>query len=109
MEQKDVLTGAIVFAGVTLFAIAGVVGLTLYHAWALVTLWKWFAVPTFGLPVISYVQAIGVSLIVSLFTPKNFVDQTKGMTNVEKFQAIFTALLGPAYVVFMGWIIKGWM
>ncbi len=41
---------------------------SLVHGWALAKLWGWFVVKTFPtLPVLTVLQAIGISLVVSVF------------------------------------------
>ncbi len=42
--------------------------LAMYYAWALQTLWNWYAPAIFGLPVISYGAAFGIGLVTQFLT-----------------------------------------
>jgi hypothetical protein len=46
-----------------------IVPATLLNGWAISVLWSWFVVSNFHLPPITVAQAIGLWLLVSLFTP----------------------------------------
>lgn len=77
----------------------------LMDAWAFVTLWRWYAVPTFGLPAIHYPQACGIALLVGTmrYAPK-YKDH-----EVDWISQLIGALLGPPMAVLVGWIFLHWM
>ncbi len=52
----------------------------LLFGWAACTLWAWFIVPAFGLPQLSVLAAVGVGLVVKLFT----IDLTVNRTDPKK-------------------------
>ena len=70
----------------------------LIRGWTLSLLWAWFVVPTFtGIPSISIPQALGLSLIASVFviTTKNKNKEKEDVKLVNRFIGIFIlALLG---------------
>lgn len=70
-------------------------------------LWAWFAVPTFGLPVISIAQAYGLALIVRLFQLHQHSKETE-----KGWRWIATALVKwPLYAglfLAIGWCAKTW-
>ena len=53
---------------------------TLLFGWAACKLWAWFIVPVFGLPQLTLLAAVGVGLLVKLFT----VDLTTNRTDPKK-------------------------
>lgn len=52
--------------GLIAICLAGLVGLAVLRGFVLASLWGWFVVPL-GVPALGIAQAIGISLIVSLF------------------------------------------
>lgn len=80
------------------------------NGWALSKLWLWFIVPPFGLPALSVVESIGVSLIVSYLTSFHVDAQPKDETAKDKMcESISRAVLLPLVMVFFGWIIQGFL
>lgn len=63
-------------------------------------LWAWFVIPTFGLPDLSLLVAIGVGLTVSYLTHQ-YVP-----TNNEDLPKIFVvSFLYPLITLVMGWVV----
>lgn len=96
---------------IALLAVAGgiglIIGAVIIRAWALVTLWGWFIVPVFvGAPVITMPVAIGISLLVGMFTQHlqdKVADPKKSKT--EAFaDSLARAIIGPTVTVGFGWI-----
>lgn len=48
--------------------LAAMAGMTILRGAILQTFWTWFAVPAFGVPELSLVNALGIALIVSFLT-----------------------------------------
>jgi len=71
---------------------------------ALRLLWGWFMVPTFGLPVISLVQAIGIALVISFLTQQHIPRDED-----EKVKMIIHELLAPVVFVSIGWVVHLFM
>lgn len=100
-----------IVAGIMLFSVGLVLlslvsaGLIVYRGWVFSVLWAWFAVPVFGLPVISVPAAIGLAAIVSMLTSHQAPENKDG-DRWAKFGGI---LLGPAIVLLVGWIAKQYM
>jgi predicted phage tail protein len=96
---------------VVLLAIAGgiglIVGAVLIRAWTLVTMWEWFIVPVFiGAPVITMPVAIGISLIVGMFTQhlQNKVTDPKKSRSEILGDSVAHAFVGPLVTLAFGWI-----
>jgi hypothetical protein len=71
--------------------------LALYRGLALSLLWGWYVVPTFDAPSLSVIVAIGLSIIVSMFTPMS--ESKKEWTEAFLTSAVSTTI----YLVF-GWL-----
>lgn len=86
----------------------GLIALTivvyLLNGVALKLLWGWFMVPTFGLPVISLVQALGIMIIIS-FLAHQHIPMYKDFEN-EQF---FFLILIPVLAMAVGWIVHLFM
>jgi len=81
------------------------------RGWALSTLWAWFLVPI-GLPAIGIATALGISVIIGLFTVHLNHDKIKvdKSSNSDVLTIILTkAIGGPLMSVFLGWIITLFM
>lgn len=96
-----------------IFAVLGVLVLLAFAlsygtlSWGLVLykFWYWFLLPVFpGLTEITFVQAIGLVFVVSLFhtvntqiIKKEYKDETNSVVN---------GLLAPWLTLFLGWLVK---
>ncbi len=83
----------------------------LMHGWALSTLWSWFVVNTFHAIPLTYLQAIGLSLVIRLLT--YHVDnaekkETKPLAEVL-IGSTFTAVFMPTFSVFISWVVLQFM
>lgn len=92
-----------------------VIGLVFFgvviRGWALSTLWAWFLVPI-GLPAIGIATALGISVIIGLFTVHLNNDKIKVDKNSSSDMIgtiIAKAIGGPLVSVFIGWIITLFM
>lgn len=100
------------FLFVTVGFLAIVVGAICMRAWVLTVLWSWFLVP-YGVPQIAIPAAIGISLIVGMFTTKlsdKWSQEKKKKSLPESFaDMISTAFLSPLFVLCIGWVVSGFM
>ncbi len=78
------------------------------RGWALHLLWLWFMVPIFHLPVLGVVQAIGVGLVVTTFSPPGGGDCQKSK-DYKWWTPLLSAFIGPLIGVGIGYIVKGYL
>jgi len=82
----------------------------MWRGYVLSVIWSWFIVTTFGLPELTIVQAIGLSIVVGYFKMSY---NTKKEQNEERTD-IFARFIGhaffaPLFVLGFAWIVKGFM
>ena len=105
------MKGFFEFIGKTVIVIAiFLIGATV-NGYVLVTLWKWFMVPTFKLPPLTTVQALGMALLISYLTRHDMSDIKKADNNdgyatrllksfiKTLFWAGATLLIGKIYLI----------
>jgi hypothetical protein len=90
------------FLGVCAFIVLS----NILSGWALVIMWGWFVVPIFGLPKLSVVSAMGVSLVVSYLTHQ--LDFKKGEEE-DWSTKISLCVLKPIMFLGVGLIIRQYM
>lgn len=81
------------------------------HGFVGYKLWQWFMVPIFDLPTITICKAIGIMLLVRLFTYENPFGATDSITNPnlkmsEKATRLAGLLFGPWFSLLLGYIVK---
>lgn len=83
---------------------------TLWKAYILSLLWKWYLVHKFALPEIGVVQAVGISLVASLLTYQTH-DCARDKREISETIGVMlsSAFLAPLFVLFIGWFVKGWL
>lgn len=71
-------------------------------------LWGWFAVPTLHLPPITWLQAVGLSLVATAIFPRHISDSDGDDKTPEQLIAgVLTRMfLAPAILLLMGWFVK---
>lgn len=96
------------FGWLVAFLIVLVVGVAM-NGWALSTIWNWFIPPIFGLAYLTTMKAIGVSMVLNLFTGVNKISsesKKEKQTTLEKFiESVLTAILVPLAYVGIGYVI----
>ena len=97
-DVVDIINGLIIFLCGIILGLLLVAMVALVRAFVLIRLWAWFIVPTFQLPILNYPYAIGLSLVIGLFTI--------GIKTEEGKKIWVYAILGPFLTLFMGWIVK---
>ena len=88
-------------------ALLGVVGIGIVSAilngWAVSTLWGWFVVPIFGLPDLGILQAIGISLLISVFKTKGYDSKKDG--GDAAIALLLAVIISPVLSVIVGYIL----
>lgn len=89
--------------------IAALIGLAviplavMWKGFVLAKLWGWFLVDKFGLPALTIAQAIGLAIVVGMFSYIRAKDDED-----EVWQPFVLAFLGPLVSLFAGWIVQHW-
>lgn len=93
---------------VTSLIVVAVVG-TIANGWALATIWNWFIPPLFHVTTLTFVQAIGVSMVFELFTGTNRTKKTESSESKTVGEAIISSLISviltPVISVGIAWIV----
>lgn len=107
-----------------LAALGGIVGLgilmvasSIFNGYVLSVLWGWFIVPTFGVPPLGIVPAIGIALIVNYLTQrtkpiykeKDDCEEKEKITGKQITYCVGLAILRPSFALFLGWIVHLFM
>lgn len=82
---------------------------TIVDGFATMKLWEWFMVPTFGLRALSLVQAIGVSMVIAIFTLKAPQKSEKKLSNADCWYRFGSLLFGSLFLLLCGWIVTWFM
>ena len=90
-------------AGCVILAVAIVVSMLL-DGLVLRALWGWFVVPTFGIPALTLVQAIGIGLIVSLLIMTQGTQSTKSFED-QAIDSLGWTIVKPLMFLFLGYIV----
>lgn len=90
--------------------VVGIVA-ALANGWALVTIWNWFIPPIFGLTYLTLWQAVGVSMVFSIFTGTNNTQKNKSDTSNKSFGEVFVeslvlAILVPLLTVIFAYVVR---
>ena len=88
------------------FFVGGTVLGAILNGWAFQTLWQWFVVTKFGLPMLTNAQAIGLSMLVSFLT----TDTRDLKTNETDMAAKISTMTGmlvarPVFTVAIAWVV----
>lgn len=84
---------------------------SIVQAWVLTNLWAWFIVPTFDIAPLSIPVGIGIALILGMFFPQQVdMDKAKKADISELFGNLASkGFIAPLIVLFIGWIVSGFM
>lgn len=91
-----------VVIGVVLGFLAFVVSSAMLRGFVFTKLWGWFVVPLFDVPQLSTVYAIGIALLIGMFTNRH----DKEESSKDWGTIIVKAFVTPLLVLFVGWIIS---
>lgn len=72
------------------------------RGWAVTWLWRWFAVPTFGVKELTATMALGLVLLVEILTPTAY-------TNPENESSDTATKLGKKIGTTLGILLAGWV
>lgn len=100
-DSTDNTTENLVGCGVGLLLVPF---MTALRGWVLATLWTWLMVPIFGFARLTVWQAIGVSLIVGVFTmkmPRD--DDDNALQSVIKI--VIYSVVSYAFALLLGWVV----
>lgn len=75
----------------------------IWDGYVLSVLWGWFLVPAFGLPALSIPMAIGLSAVATLLTTHG------AKPDEDKWRVFLRPILGPAFLLLIGWIAKSYI
>lgn len=95
-----------VMAGIAVAVLTPILLAVVYilNGWVIFNYWGWFVLPVFEtLPVITLAQAVGLSLVSSLFKTGTY-----GLAkdeNVSKWSKFGMMLFAPVYMVILGWVV----
>lgn len=81
----------------------------LINAWILSVMWRWFAVPIFGLRQLSVGGAIGLSCLVSAIQTANPAKTTDKPLSELVSTAIVHVTMKAGVLLLLGWIAKSLM
>jgi len=93
----------VILGGLSLFVLT-TAGLALLNGWVLSVLWGWFVVPTFGLPSLSVVEAIGIALIAAFLT-----HQYHSVPKEKTREYYLILFFSPLIALFIGWLVHLFM
>lgn len=81
-----------------------------WRGYVLSILWGWFIVPTFSLPPLLIVQAIGLSCVITAFGSP-FMKKTKSSNDpkTEMIQLMANLAVGPAFMLLVSWPVTWFM
>lgn len=101
MTEKTVLDRVILVIG-SIFGVISLIFLTAFvRGWALVKMWDWFIVPTFGVPHISIAIAVGMCLTINLF----YAGYAKPDSDDSTTKQIVVAFVAPILTVGFGYLV----
>ena len=93
-------------AAVALIALAAIL-----NGYALSVLWSWFMVPTFHLPPLGIVPAMGMAMVVSFLTYHYDEDKAKEQASQSERigKVCMSIILRPVMALILGWVIHQFM
>lgn len=91
--------------GVLNLVVMQIVVTAILNGWVLMIMWGWFIVPLFELPALRVVEAIGVSMVISMLTVKHEYKEDKHKTTEDRVSLVVAMLSYPVIVVLIGWIV----
>ena len=98
-----------VFGAFCGFVIWMVVG-SVFNGYVLSVTWGWFVVPTFGVPKLSIVAAIGLAMVINYITYQEIDCDPRSETNSAKItRGVTMSIMRPSLFLFLGWIVHLFM
>lgn len=90
------------FSGAIMVIVLLVIG-NVVDGFVVLQFWGWFAVPLLGLPALSFIPAMGVSLLVGYLT-HHVIPDYKGH-EVKMSSTLYSIFAYPAVCLAIGWVI----
>ncbi len=87
-------------------ALAIIIPISLWYAFAATTLWGWFIVPFFAAPTLSTWQMWAVVLTLNAMKPRTSIHKETREVDWEKLSLVF---LQPAVSIGLGAVVKFWI
>ncbi len=84
--------------------VVGVILLSIFRGWVISILWEWFVVTKFSLPLLSILEAISLSIFISIFQGRPAERKDSG-----KFDGLAYGIAVPFVALFVGYILKLFM
>jgi hypothetical protein len=78
---------------------------TIWKGYVLSIIWRWFVSDVFGVQELGVVSAMGLSLVVSMFTPLRYSEED----DTVMVKCIIAMILGPLFALGLGWVLKAFM
>jgi len=100
MYNKSNNSGMVIFL-IFIFSILAVLTFGLSFSW----LWFWFIVPVFNAPVITVIQAIGISMLINLFKLGMYSQYEVKETSEDKLTVIVGYAISPLIILLVGYFI----
>lgn len=75
------------------------VPLALFRGWVISILWQWYVTDYFGLAPLTVIEAVGLGIVVSVFTPSPTPDDEKGLW----YPLVYSLILTLVALTF-GWL-----
>ena len=81
--------------------------IAILNGYVLSVLWGWFMAPIFGLPNLSIVSAIGVTIVIGYITkqPDNYVEEWWLNFDENIATGAINAIVAPLFALFFGWVV----
>jgi hypothetical protein len=99
------MANLVVFLLIVAMVVVMVGGLAIWRGFVLTQLWTWFIVPTFNAPRLSIAVAIGICLVVGMFSHKQYNEDEKEDTT----KTLVNAFLSPLITLLIGYIVTLFM
>lgn len=97
---------AIIAGGFVMGVLATAIIAAIVRGWVLHVLWGWFAVNALGVQPIGIAEAMGLALIVTLFTAHLAEKKTDSKSlGAILYQLAVVVFIGPMLALLMGWIL----
>lgn len=75
------------------------------RGWSIMLLWAWFIVPL-GVGPVGWAHAFGLSIFAAMFVREKPTEEEGGARVLE---SLTKGVLGPVFVVGIGWIVSHWV
>lgn len=95
------------FIGFLLFMVSSILS-SIYGGFVLSVLWGWFVSPVFGLPVITFLQGIGLSIVTHFLTVQ-YVKQEFESPSEAMLNALIFSLTYSTMALASGWVLHLFM